>query len=73
MNLFVITFSVFVWVGAFSMNKKDDVVTKLKAYDELLRSNFVGLLSTIRYADGLISTNPAHSRTSPRPLLSIGF
>lgn len=35
----------------------NDIEEKLKRYDSLLRSNFVGLLSTIRH-DGLISTNP---------------
>jgi len=35
-----------------------DIANKLKRYDALLRSNFVGLLSTIRHNDGLISTNP---------------
>lgn len=40
------------------MSQHDEIVAKLKQYDELLRSNFVGLLSTIRAADGLISTNP---------------
>lgn len=40
------------------MSEKEDVAMKLRRYDELLRSNFVGLLSTIRHTDGLISTNP---------------
>jgi PPOX class probable F420-dependent enzyme len=40
------------------MSQHDDIVTKLKQYDDLLRSTFVGLLSTIRKKDGLISTNP---------------
>lgn len=40
------------------MSDNQDIITKLKSYDALLRSNFVGLLSTIRHADGLISTNP---------------
>ena len=40
------------------MNQNQDIASQLKRYDELLRSNFVGWLSTIRKKDGLISTNP---------------
>jgi PPOX class probable F420-dependent enzyme len=40
------------------MNQNDNMMAKLKLYDDLLRSNTVGLLSTIRQSDGLISTNP---------------
>lgn len=35
-----------------------DVQEKLKSHDALLRSAHLGLLSTIRASDGLISTNP---------------
>jgi hypothetical protein len=35
-----------------------DVLAELRHYDELLRSTFFGMLSTIRHTDGLISTNP---------------
>lgn len=35
-----------------------DVLAELRRHDELLRSTFFGMLSTIRHTDGLISTNP---------------
>lgn len=40
------------------MSTNPDVLAKLRSYDELLRSTFFGMLSTIRHTDGLISTNP---------------
>lgn len=38
--------------------ESQDITDTLKRYDALLRSNFIGLLSSIRHNDGLISTNP---------------
>jgi PPOX class probable F420-dependent enzyme len=35
-----------------------DALAALRRYDELLRSTFFGMLSTIRHTDRLISTNP---------------